>query len=112
MSFDNPLVDLVIALGLGLLVGLQRESQARTAGLRTFALVTLGGAIAGMLVPAAGGWIVGSGLLAVAILGAVDHFADNQNGRSGLTTEAAMVAMYLIGVVVPVLDERLGVVLA
>lgn len=112
MSFDNPLVDLVIALGLGLLVGLQRESQARTAGLRTFALVTLGGAIAGMLVPAAGGWVVGSGLLAVAILGAIDHFADNQNGRSGLTTEAAMVAMYLIGVVVTVLDERLGVVLA
>lgn len=112
MSFDNPLVDLVIALGLGLLVGLQRESQARTAGLRTFALVTLGGAIAGMLVPAAGGWVVGCGLLAVAILGAIDHFADNQNGRSGLTTEAAMVAMYLIGVVVTVLDERLGVVLA
>ncbi|HET7706618.1 MAG TPA: MgtC/SapB family protein [Thermoanaerobaculia bacterium] len=112
MSFDNPLVDLVIALGLGLLVGLQRESQARTAGLRTFALVTLGGAIAGMLVPAAGGWVVGSGLLAVAILGAIDHFADSQNGRSGLTTEAAMVAMYLIGVVVTVLDERLGVVLA
>ncbi len=112
MSFDNPLVDLVIALGLGLLVGLQRESQARTAGLRTFALVTLGGAIAGMLVPAAGGWVVGSGLLAVAILGAIDHFADNKNGRTGLTTEAAMVAMYLIGVVVTVLDERLGVVLA
>lgn len=112
MSFDNPLVDLVIALGLGLLVGLQRESQARTAGLRTFALVTLGGAIAGMLVPAAGGWVVGSGLLAVAILGAIDHFADNENGRTGLTTEAAMVAMYLIGVVVTVLDERLGVVLA
>jgi uncharacterized membrane protein (DUF4010 family) len=112
VSFDNPLVDLVIALGLGLLVGLQRESQARSAGLRTFALVTLGGAIAGMLVPAAGGWVIGSGLLAVAILGAIDHFADNENGRSGLTTEAAMVAMYLIGVVVTVLDERLAVVLA
>jgi len=112
VSFDNPLVDLVIALGLGLLVGLQRESQARSAGLRTFALVTLGGAIAGMLVPAAGGWVIGSGLLAVAILGAIDHFADSQNGRSGLTTEAAMVAMYLIGVVVTVLDERLAVVLA
>jgi uncharacterized membrane protein (DUF4010 family) len=112
VSFDNPLVDLVIALGLGLLVGLQRESQARSAGLRTFALVTLGGAIAGMLVPTAGGWVVGSGLLAVAILGAIDHFADSKDGRSGLTTEAAMVAMYLIGVVVTVLDERLAVVLA
>jgi uncharacterized membrane protein (DUF4010 family) len=112
VSFDNPLVDLVIALGLGLLVGLQRESQARSAGLRTFALVTLAGAIAGMLVPTAGGWVVGSGLLAVAILGAIDHFADSKDGRSGLTTEAAMVAMYLIGVVVTVLDERLAVVLA
>jgi uncharacterized membrane protein (DUF4010 family) len=111
VSFDNPLVDLAIALGLGLLVGLQRESQARSAGLRTFALVTLGGAVAGLLIPAAGGWVVGSGLLAVAILGAIDHFNEREKG-SGLTTEAAMVAMYLAGVVVTVIDERLAVVLA
>lgn len=111
MNFESPLVDLVIALGLGLLVGLQRESQARSAGLRTFALVTLGGAVAGLLVPSAGGWVVGSGLLAVAILGAIDHFNEREKG-SGLTTEAAMIAMYLVGVVVTVIDERLAVVLA
>jgi MgtC family. len=40
--------NLAIALGLGLLVGLQRESVATPlGGLRTFALVTLLGAVCG-----------------------------------------------------------------
>ena len=38
--------DLAVALGLGLLVGLQRERAAGTvAGIRTFALIALAGAV-------------------------------------------------------------------
>ncbi|MEO6486756.1 MAG: MgtC/SapB family protein, partial [Thermoanaerobaculia bacterium] len=112
MSASGPFVDLAIALGLGLLVGLQRERQSRAAGLRTFTLVTFSGALAGLLVPAAGGWVVGAGLLAVAAVAAVNHYAENQRGeQSGLTTEMALVAMFLVGAYLMVGDSRIAVVL-
>lgn len=51
-----------IALGLGLLIGLQRErTDARLAGFRTFPLVTLFGALSGLLAESYGGWIVAGG---------------------------------------------------
>jgi uncharacterized membrane protein YhiD involved in acid resistance len=55
----------VIALGLGLLVGLQRERvQSPLAGIRTFALITVLGAVCALLGLTFGGWIVGGmGLL-------------------------------------------------
>jgi len=47
VTLPDLFIDPAIALGLGLLVGLQRESRnIRAAGLRTFALVTLAGALA------------------------------------------------------------------
>jgi uncharacterized membrane protein YhiD involved in acid resistance len=48
MTDGNPLYPLAIALGLGLLVGLQREwAAAQVAGIRTFPLVTILGALTG-----------------------------------------------------------------
>ena len=55
------------SLGLGLLVGLQRERAASPlAGFRTFPLVTALGTVCAWLARAGGGWIVGGGLLALA----------------------------------------------
>ena len=53
------------ALGLGLLVGLQREwTRDRIAGIRTFALVSLFGALRGLLALAFGnGWVLAAGVL-------------------------------------------------
>ena len=56
------------ALGLGLLVGLQREWTASHIGLRTFGLITVLGAVLGLLAPVLGKWLVAAGLLAVAAL--------------------------------------------
>jgi uncharacterized membrane protein (DUF4010 family) len=109
VDIPSPFLDLAVALGLGLLVGLQRESQARSAGLRTFALVTLSGAMAGQLVPVAGPAVAAVGLLAVAALATVDHLRDKND--SGLTTEAAMIAMYLIGLYLALGSMRIAVVL-
>ena len=66
MPAGDQLAALGIALGLGLIVGLQRESRAsHLAGVRTFPLVTLLGAVgAAALAPATGGWILGAGLSA------------------------------------------------
>ena len=111
MNLSSAVVDLALAVGLGLLVGFQRESHARAAGLRTFALVTLAGAICGLVTPAAGGWVIAAGLLAVAALAAVEHHVESSQGKSGLTTEMAMLTMYLVGVYLTVVENRVAVVL-
>ena len=58
--------DLAIALGLGLLVGLQRQwSHSKIAGIRTFPLITMLGALCGLVGREAGAaWIIGAGLIA------------------------------------------------
>ena len=105
----NVFIDLAIALGLGLLVGLQRESRKiAAAGLRTFALVTLAGALAAQF----GAWIAAVGLIGVAALAVISHYTTSMHdGDGGLTTEVALLVMYLVGVCLVLGDRRLGVVL-
>jgi uncharacterized membrane protein (DUF4010 family) len=89
-----------IALGLGLLVGLQRESVAsRLAGLRTFPLVTLFGSICALLATIFGGWIIAAGFIALAGLIFVGKFSEAQAGTPdpGLTTEVAVLLMFGVG---------------
>jgi uncharacterized membrane protein (DUF4010 family) len=89
-----------IALGLGLIVGLQRESaDSQLAGVRTVPMVTLLGTVCAFLVPVAGGWILGAGLLGVALATAMGNAARMRDGRSdpGITTEIALLLMYVVG---------------
>jgi uncharacterized membrane protein (DUF4010 family) len=89
-----------IALGLGLLVGLQRESVAsRLAGLRTFPLVTLFGSICALLATMFGGWVIAAGLIGLAALILVGKFSETQAGTPdpGLTTEVAILLMFGVG---------------
>ena len=66
MQIDSSFIDPLIALGLGLLVGLQKERAASPlAGLKTFGLATLLGAVAATLASTLGGWIVAAGLLGI-----------------------------------------------
>jgi uncharacterized membrane protein (DUF4010 family) len=91
---------LAISVGLGLLVGLQREWSAnRTAGMRTFPLITLLGSISALLAASVGSWIYSTGLLAVALMAAVGSMAKARAGDTdlGLTTEISMLVMYLVG---------------
>lgn len=92
--------NLAIALGLGLLVGLQRESVAMPlGGLRTFPLITLLGAVCALLAAPFGGWVVAAGLLAVAILLVIGNVLMMRSGEAdpGLTSEAALLMMFAIG---------------
>lgn len=89
-----------LALLLGLLVGLQRERvQARLAGIRTFALITLLGTVCGFLSIDLGGWPVGLGALAVAALLMAGNLARQPTPHDdpGLTTEVAALLMYGVG---------------
>lgn len=94
--------DLLIAAALGLLIGLQREwSGSRVAGIRTFPLITLFGALMGGIADDFT-MVVSAGLLTVAALLVVANIAKLRDGARdpGLTTEFAALAMYGVGVAV------------
>jgi uncharacterized membrane protein (DUF4010 family) len=113
-------IGLLVALGCGLLVGVERERRKGrgptrgAAGMRTFTLVTLAGALAQSLAP---GPLVAAGALGVAALAALGYWR-SQGPRSndpGLTTEVALLVAYLVGVqctVQPALGAACGAVLA
>lgn len=119
MPEHELLTRLALALGLGLLVGLQRQrSSTRMAGIRTFSLITLLGAVCAALAESFGVAILAAGLLAVvalAVLGNVlkaRHAEDAGQIDPGLTTEVAMLLMYTIGAYTMVGDAIVGLVVA
>jgi uncharacterized membrane protein (DUF4010 family) len=92
--------DLAIAVGLGMLVGIERERRNdRVAGLRTFALITLLGALTGALAGAWGGWVPGAGLAAVAAFLLLGNMMQLRKGEydPGMTTEIAALVMFMAG---------------
>lgn len=96
--------DLGVALGLGLLIGLQREwADKKLAGIRTFPLITLLGALCGLLAQRLGGaWIPGAGLIAVAAVLLIGNTAPRPAGAPppGATTEIAALLMFVVGAAV------------
>lgn len=90
-----------IALLLGLLVGLQREwDKHPLAGIRTFTLITLLGAISALLAEHFGGWILASSLVAVAaslVTGNLMQERGNEKAEPGQTTEIAALVMFGVG---------------
>ena len=104
---SEPWLGLGIALGLGLLVGLQRErAGSAIAGIRTFAIIALLGAVAGMLSHALGAWgvvLIAAGLAGVGALAYIGNLTRSPRDQSpGVTTEAAMLLVYVVGVLVMV----------
>jgi uncharacterized membrane protein (DUF4010 family) len=90
-----------LAILLGALMGLERERQEpRLAGLRTFILVTLFGAICGnMALDGSYPWMVPAGLVAVTVQSAMVHFLRlKERMPPGLTTSVALLVAYGIGV--------------
>lgn len=109
-SFLDPL----IALALGLLVGLQKERAAsRVAGLKTFGLASLLGAVTGLLTPAVGGWALGAGLLSLVAIMAIGNAIEAREGTvsPGQTTEVALLSVYVIGALAVLGSTTLAVVL-
>ncbi|MEM9558514.1 MAG: MgtC/SapB family protein [Acidobacteriota bacterium] len=92
---------LALAAGLGFLVGLQREvAHPQIAGARTFTLIALFGALLGIVSNQLEGGIVVAGLLAITALLAVANWIKAQAGEPdpGMTTEIAVLVVFLVGV--------------
>ncbi len=88
------------SLAIGLLVGLERERHPESkAGVRTFALISLSGALCSLLGEKAGSaWVLVAGLLACAggVLSAYRADGD-ANWDSGTTTVVAAIVTYCLG---------------
>jgi uncharacterized membrane protein (DUF4010 family) len=99
----ESLARLAVALLVGLLVGLDREraelrkARPEFAGVRTFPLIALAGAIPMLLEPP---WAVVLGMtafVAVAAITVVSYLRSSAGGDIGATTEIAAVATFLLG---------------
>lgn len=109
MPVHDPFVllqSLGVALGIGLLIGLERgwhargeEEGRRIAGVRTFGLIGLAGGITGLLASHFGGWVVAVGLLSLtAILVASYWAASRRDNAVGITTEVASLLTFTLGI--------------
>lgn len=89
-----------ISLGLGLLVGLQREwSEHGAIGIRTFAVITVFGTVCARLASRFGGWVLGGALLALGALLLVTNVRRRtaEDPNPGPTTEIAALLMFGVG---------------
>ena len=107
---------ILVALGAGLLIGVERERRSRAdqaataAGVRTFAITALLGALAAL----SGSPV----LLAAAALGVITltalSYHKSHDADPGLTTEIALLATFVIGVLAaskPVVAAAVGVLI-
>jgi uncharacterized membrane protein YhiD involved in acid resistance len=104
----TPLVALerlVVALLVGVLIGLDRErAEVRKAhrlfaGVRTFPLIALAGAVPMLVLDTVGAVLLLGSLLAVVGVTLVSYVRTSASGDLGATTEIAAVVTFLLGVV-------------
>lgn len=101
----EPHLALLTALAVGILIGLEREQVKATdqsagaafAGIRTYPIFALIGAVSTLMMPASS-WIPVVALVAVIALVGVHYAFDIRRDREhGVTTEAAVILTFLLG---------------
>ena len=110
-----PLEAFSTALGIGLLIGMERERRPDSAaGLRTFALVAMLGCLFALLGEKSGGpWMLAVGLVVISGAMVAANFSTEQEELyRGFTSEAAIVVTYGLGAAVWYGYATLAVMLA
>ena len=110
-----PVEAFATALGIGLLVGMERERRPDSAaGLRTFALVAMLGCLFALLGEKADGpWVLVAGLLSISVAMVASNFSSRQEEQyRGFTSEAAIIVTYGLGAAVWFGYATLAVMLA
>ena len=100
---DPILLQIIVALALGLLLGLQRErTDSSIGGIRTFPLISLMGLVCGILSPGTGGWVIAAGFISLAAVLVTANYIKVRSGKddSGTTTEIAALLVFAIGVII------------
>ena len=90
-------IKIAIALAVGMLVGFERESASKDVGIRTFGLTALLGALSVLISPAYGLAAMVGVIVLIAFLNARSMIG---NGSLEITTSAALLVTYALGVLV------------
>ena len=114
---DPAILSIAVALGVGLLVGVERERrmgegpERAAAGVRTFAITALVGVLAMLTDSSVVVAIAGAGLVAFTTV----SYLHSREDDPGLTTEVALLATFVVGALAvsrPLLAAGTGVALA
>ena len=111
MDWSHPSVHIAagfgLALAVGLLVGIERERQFQSedrrsfAGIRTFPLFALAGALSGLLTRQWGAWALLPPFLVVSAMVLVNYWHErgkpDDEQHPGLTTETAAIIVFGLG---------------
>ncbi|KRB52605.1 hypothetical protein ASE02_11505 [Phenylobacterium sp. Root700] len=115
---SESILSLAVALGVGLLIGAERERRKQgrpsptAAGIRTFTVATLAGAVGFMT---GGVTLLAIATAAVALLATLSYWRTRGDGDPGVTTEIALVLAVLVGglaIAQPMVAAAVGVVVA
>lgn len=111
----DSIISFGIALGLGLLIGLQRERTTdRIGGIRTFPLIALLGALTAHLsLTPDKGWVLLVGLIAVTVLillGNLPRLRGESGEHIGITTEISALLVFMLGAYIVLGDRTIAVV--
>lgn len=107
--FNNPfgsfVIGLLVASGVGSIIGLEREfnthgEAAHLGGLRTFTLIALTGFIVGELAQHTHIYLLLVAALGFMSLIGVAYFIQAQNQRLGLTSELGMLLTFFLGILI------------
>jgi uncharacterized membrane protein (DUF4010 family) len=110
----HVLEQFAVSLGLGMLLGLQRERTERSiGGIRTFPFIALFGTVCARIGQITGTWIIAAGLISLAALVVTANLAGKRRAEtdSGMTTEIAALLVYVLGVLIVVGDMTSAVVM-
>jgi uncharacterized membrane protein (DUF4010 family) len=98
------ILSFLVAVLLGFLIGLERERKREEqgsifAGIRTFPLIALFGAVIGVLTAAISPWVLVGSFLPLAVLVALAYWRETVGEKVGGTTEVAVLVAFGLGVV-------------
>jgi uncharacterized membrane protein (DUF4010 family) len=97
------ILSFLVAVLLGFLIGLERERKRETqgsifAGIRTFPLIALFGAVVGTLTQVISPWVLVASFLPLAVLIAMAYWRETVGEKIGGTTQVAVLVAYGLGV--------------
>ncbi len=104
MDSTQVILSFLVAVLLGFLIGLERERKREEqgsifAGIRTFPLIALFGAVIGVLTAAISPWVLVGSFLPLAVLVALAYWRETVGEKVGGTTEVAVLVAFGLGVV-------------
>ena len=119
LEIPHEILDLVISLAIGLLIGLERGWRDRTlpeggraAGFRTFTLIGLLGGVLGSMPESLRTWALSIGLLVLGAFMTVAYWRGSLTGSQSITTAVALLLTYALSAYAVLEDPLIALGLA